>query len=229
MKTLLLGFLLLITSICVLAESGPPTEQEKEIERQKIEEFKLFANYVYYEFLEKDFECKIGSSMTRFYDMATDKCLSCEENKNISYDFCTVQDQIKKIKLEMKQLRGTIRKQTYNLNEEVILENENLINNYKTLFISMVILNSIFLSLVTGVGFIIYKKMKAIKQIKTKSHKEKTNDPSLKIYLNHQIEHLQKSIKRSSKDDMDIYNYQQKDKEELKDGSADFKKITDTI
>ena len=26
--------------------------------------------------------------MTQFYDMATDKCLSCEENKNISYDFC---------------------------------------------------------------------------------------------------------------------------------------------
>ena len=41
------------------------------------------------EFLEKDYECKIGSSMTRFYDMATDKCLSCEENKNVSYDFCT--------------------------------------------------------------------------------------------------------------------------------------------
>jgi len=229
MKTFLLGFLLLISSICVLAEIGPPTEQEKEIERQKLEEFKLFANYVYYGFLEKDFECKIESSMTQFYDMATDKCLSCEENKNVSYDFCTVQDQIKRTKVEMKQLRGTIRKQTYNLNKEVTLENEKLLNNYKNLFISMVILNSIFLIVVTGVGFILYKKMKAKKQTKITSYEENTNDPSLKVFLNHQIEHLQKSIKRSSKDDMDIYNYQQKDKEELKDGSADFKKITDTI
>jgi len=229
MKTLLLGFLLLITSICVLAESGPPTEQEKEIERQKIEEFKLFANYVYYEFLEKDFECKIGSSMTRFYDMATDKCLSCEENKNISYDFCTVQDQIKSTKLEMKQLSGIIRKRACNLNKEVTLENEKLLNNYKTLFISMVILNSIFLSVVTGVGFILYKKMKAKKQTKITSYKENRNDPSLKIFLNHQIEQLQKSIKRPSKDDMDIYSYQQFDKKGLKDGSADFKKITYTI
>jgi len=229
MKTLLLGFLLLITSICVLAESGPPTEQEKEIERQKIEEFKLFTNYVYNDFLEKDLECKIGSSMTQFYDMATYKCLSCEENKNLSYDFCTVQDQIKRTKLEIKQLRGTIRKQKYNLNKEVTLENEKLLNNYKTLFISMVILNSIFLSVVTGVGFILYKKMKAKKQTKIKSYKEKSNDSSLKILINHQIEHLQKSIKRSSKDDMDIYSYQQLDKKGLKDGSADFKKITYTI
>ena len=52
--------------------------------------------------------------------------------------------------------------------------------------------------------------MKAIKPTKTKSHKENRYDPSLKVYLSHQIEHLQKSIKRSSKDDMDIYNYQQK-------------------
>jgi len=229
MNFYLLGFLLSIISTCVLADIKPLTEEEKEIEKQKLKEFKLFAIYVYNNYVDKDFECKIGSSMTRFYDMATDKCLSCEENKNISYDFCTVQDQIKKIEIEMKQLRGTIRKQSYNLNKKVILENENLINNYKTLFISMVILNSIFLSIVTGVGFILYKKMKVIKQTKTTSYKENINDPSLKVFLNHQIEQLQKSIKRSSKDDMDIYNYQQKDKEELKDGSADFKKITDTI
>ena len=40
-------------------------------------------------------------------------------------------DQIKKIKLEMKQLSGIIQKQKYNLNKEVILENKNLLNNYK--------------------------------------------------------------------------------------------------
>jgi len=211
MKTLLIGFLLLISSICILADSRPPTEQEKEIERQKIEEFKLFANYVYYEFLEKDFECKIGSSMTRFYDMATDKCLSCEENKNISYDFCTVQDQIKSTKLEMKQLSGIIRKRACNLNKEVTLENENLLNNYKTLFISMVILNLIFLIVVTGVGFILYKKKKAINQRRTTCYDENRNDPTRKFdLLNHQIEQLEKSIKSSSKDDMEIYNYQQK-------------------
>ena len=52
--------------------------------------------------------------------------------------------------------------------------------------------------------------MKAKKQTKITSYEENTNDPSLKVFLNQQIEHLQKSIKRSSKDDMDIYNYQQK-------------------
>ena len=49
----------------------------------------MFIIIFWKEFLYKDHECKIGSSMTKFYDMATDKCLSCEENKNISYDFCS--------------------------------------------------------------------------------------------------------------------------------------------
>jgi len=211
MNFYLLGFLLSIISTCVLADIEPPTEQELQIERQKLEEFRKFSNYEYYDFLYKDFDCKIESSMTQFYDMATGKCVSCEEHKNISRDFCTVQDQIKKIKIEMKQLSGIIRKQNNILNKEVTLENENLLNNYKTLFISMVILNLIFLIVVTGVGFILYKKKKAINQRRTTCYDENRNDPTRKFdLLNHQIEQLEKSIKSSSKDDMEIYNYQQK-------------------
>ena len=40
------------------------------------------------------------------------------------------------------------------------------------------------------------------------SYKENRNDSTGKDFLNHQIEQLQKSIKSSSKDDMEIYNYQ---------------------
>jgi len=188
-----------LPSIHVLAGNRPPLfKQEMENERRLLKEFRSLLNYVYIEFQEKDLECKIGSSMTRFYDMATDECLSCEENKNLSYDFCTVQDQIRRNEKEIFLFSKIYRNQTYNLNKEATIENENLLNDYKTLFISMVIVNLIVLIVVTGVGFILYKKIKTKK--KTTRHKEtrKASSSHLKIE--------RKSIRSSSKDDVNIYN-----------------------
>ena len=51
---------------------------------------------------------------------------------------------------------------------------------------------------------------KTIKQKRTTSYKENRNDSKRKDLHNNQIEQLEKSIKSSSKDDMEIYNYQQK-------------------
>jgi len=202
MNFCLLGFLLLTILTCGLAKIEPLTEEEREIERQKLEEFRKFFNFAYYEFVDKDFKCKIESSMTRFYDIATDKCSSCEENENLSDDFCTVQDQIKTNKLEITRLHRIIRKQENVLNKE-ITQNENFINSYKTLSILMA-MNSIFLLIVDGVGFILYQKNKVTR---FKENKHYSSEVAL---LTRQIEQLQNLLKCSPKDDKEILKYERK-------------------